>query len=305
MGTQVMTVLGVAALATVGAAGCADDDGPEVPGLAPLGCTLGGRDAYAVTAADSARDWESLEALALDLDGPPETVGHNALGLQAVALHDGYPETWDPDGVAAARLTGGATRWVIEIERCSDADTVRVTSGRAVDADGDGLWTVVDHGVPSVGTVRGRAIATGRGIGAVPIGTLAAGSPTAATDDWQVGLALTTALVVGANRLDGVVGIALDPTAAALRTPVCRFMDERLAGGASTYAAHQDLDHDGVLEPSECDYWLDGELGADLDLGACDDVACYRPDHPDGVLDHASLGVGIHAEAIELELSGR
>lgn len=282
----------------LGLAGCGDGEPSGEPS-----CTMTWR-AYAVTAVDLPRNADEGQALGLDLDLAPGDVAggiDNQLGAMMGAFAQFYAEAWDPERAVDATVTAGATRWVLDVGTCADGDEVRVAAARAVDADGDGRWTITDRGVPSIGARVGDGVLTTRhGLGWAPVGALVAGAPEVATDAWQAGTGLATALVIGADRIDGRLGLGLALDTPAMLAPICAFLDQHVAIGPELLAEDMDSNGDGTIDGVECRASLLMLVTSDLDLGTCDDPACFQPRDADGVRDHVSLGLGVHAEAIEL-----
>jgi hypothetical protein len=292
-----------AAGAALAACGTEPEEAIEpVPGLLAPSCTMTWVP-YAVTAIDQPNDARPAYELALDIDERNYDGVDNQIGGALALMAGSYPESWALQAVGDARLAAGQVHWVLEVGTCTDGDEVRVASAWAVDADRDGVLEIVDRSVPSVGE-RGRrpAVTTRRGVGWVPVGTLFAGSPGAATPAWQLGLSLTTELTIGADAVDGLLGIGLDVQTPATLTPLARFFTERLVAGASPFARQLDDNDDGVIDNDEALDVVDDLVVPDLDLGDdCAEVECYAPLDGDLINDHVSLGIGIHATRVALE----
>ena len=284
----------------IASAGCGEAAEVPVPGLLEPSCAMTWA-AYAVTTVDLPELRDDVLPLGLDVDQRANDSSFgvdNQIGSLLALVTALFPESWDPQAAFNGRLAAGAVHWVVEVGTCADGDEVRVVSAQAADADGDGVLEIVARGVPSVGRGGG---ATVRGLGWVPIGGLAAGSPTSGTDGWLSGLALTTDLTVTGDRVSGRLAIGLDPDADAAVTPVMNFFNERLVAGTSPGARDIDANTDGVIDLVEMRQTLRSLLEPDLDLGECDELACYAPFDGDRLNDHASLGLGIVATRVALE----
>ena len=216
----------------IASAGCGEAAEVPVPGLLEPSCAMTWA-AYEVTTVDLPELRDDVLALGLDVDqvvNDSQSGIDNQIGSLMALVTSLFPESWDPQAAFNARLAAGSVHWVMEVGTCADGDEVRVVSAQAADADGDGVLEIVARGVPSVGRGGG---ATVRGLGWVPIGGLAAGSPTSGTDGWLSGLGLTTDLTVTGDRVSGRLAIGLDPDADAAVTPVMNFFNERLVAGTS------------------------------------------------------------------------
>lgn len=284
--------------------GCADD--PEVtttpPGLAPPPCAMG----FTAYRVDRLTLPETTPVTGIDLDGDPADPGlgvDNQLG-QLHAMMAEITESWNVNPAIAGHLDGRALHWVLEVGRCLDGgDHVRVHLSRARDLDRDGVLELVDRGVAAVGT-RGPRLATELGIAAVPLGFLTDGGGSYATDAWQAGFALATDLAEEPDgSLRGLVGFALGRFRDDALAPLAAYATGTLGEGTSTsdFWRIKDRDRDGVISSTEVRTVVEQLIRPDLDLGACDELACYQLDGDDGERDRYSVGLDLHAVPVTLE----
>ena len=153
---------------------CADSSS-DPPGLAPPSCTMSWQ-AYRIdTITLPATQTEALQ-FGFDLDRRPNDAAggiDNALGTAYASLAR-LAERWDVNTALAAHLAAGRLHWLLEVGQCIDGDEIRTRLGRGADADGDGVFELLDVGIPAVGN---RAVGggdahwiTAQGTARVPVG---------------------------------------------------------------------------------------------------------------------------------------
>lgn len=288
-------------------AACANDTPLDntPPGLAPPSCAMSFA-TYRIDGVTLPSTLDDQPMIGLDLDRQP---GDSYLGIdnQLGRLHALLVQTteaWNVNPAIAGHLEAGAVHWVLELGRCLDGgDEVRVHLSRARDLDGDGVLELVDRGVAAVGTAD-RRIDTEHGVALVPLGFLTDGGGTYATDAWQTAFALTTSLaVLPDGRLDGMVGFGLGRFQDQALAPLAAYATGTLDENTSTadFWRSEDADRDGTISPTEIRRMVELLMTPDLDLGACDEPACYQVVEDDGVRDHYSVGLAITASPVAIE----
>lgn len=283
------------ALALVGCVDGAPDEAPPLdPACAPV-VTV-----YRIDRVELPRTPAEARAMALDLDGHPPQMGadggDNQLGLLHAAIV-AVAARWDVGPAITAHLAAGRLHWALVVGQCADAGAVTVELARATDVDRNGALELGPRGRASTGTAADARVRTVHGIAQVPLGFLTDGGGADATDAWQLGFALATDLALGADgSLTGRLGFGIGPMTDLALAPLAAYATGALgdpAVGAAWTA--QDLDRDGAISIVEIRHVVEALVTADLDVGACDQLDCYRPDGDDGRADHLSAGMRVHA----------
>ncbi len=297
-----------AVLLLASATACADSSS-DPPGLAPPSCTMSWQ-AYRIdTITLPATQTEALQ-FGFDLDRRADDASggvDNALGTAYATLAT-VAESWDVNTALAAHLAAGRLHWLLEVGQCIDGDEIRTRLGRGADVDGDGAFELTDVGIPAVGT---RAVGggdahwiTAQGTARVPVGTLTDGRGDLANDAWQHGFALATDLQIGATGgATGKLGVGLGRFSDRAIEPLRAYATDAISDtGTGAFWRDFDVDHDGVISTAELRAVFDMLAPPDTDLGADSETdAGYVIDGDDGVNDHLSLGIAIHASPVAIE----
>lgn len=294
----VIPLVVVAALAPA----CSDSGAP--PGLAAPSCTMTWQ-TYRVDAITLPESANQATQYGFDLDQHPgdNNAGiDNQLGTTHATLR-GIAEQWDVNPAIAAHLAAGRVTWLLQVGQCTDGDEVRTRLGRGADADGDGVLEPAAAGIPAVGT-RGERVVTAQGTARVPVGFLTDGRGDLATDAWQVGFALATDLWREPDgALAGKLGFGLGRFSDAAIEPLRAYATAAI-GDSETgrFWRDFDADHDGAISVAELREVFDLLAPPDVDLGTpTEDDAGYQIANLDGVYDHVSLGIAVHATPVAIE----
>jgi hypothetical protein len=239
--------------------------------------------------------------------------GKNRLGFFRSILADVTPAL---DEALASSLEGGGLLWLVRIERCAEAEYVRISMAVGQDTDGDPTNNFSGSAL--------LAVETEFGIGAVdPAATqtfVAAGGdvpiPLAAFFDvdssvpvnWLPGYAVVLEQLPSADGLEMNVGVGVPKSMrAALGEPLSRTANYIVAADegcpeacvgnvAFALVTRYDTDHDGVLSAAEV--LATTEVGiafaSDLDVTAGTVSPVFWPG-ADGVTDHVSIGLRVRA----------
>lgn len=287
------------------AAACTADGGALPPGLAAPGCAMTWQ-TYRIDVVTLPTSQNEATQLGLDIDhlaGDSNSGIDNQLGTTHGSLQR-ISESWDVNPAIAGHLAAGRLDWMLQVGTCADGDEVRVQLGRGADRDHDGVRELVDlYGVPAVG-VRGARIATAFGTARVPVGFLTDGRGDLATDVWQLGFGLASDLRVEADGgLTGKLGFGLGRFSDAAIEPLRAYATDAISDtGLGAFWRDYDSDHDGTISAPELREVFDALAPPDVDLGEPAEVdASYRLGGLDGVNDHLSLGIAIHATPVAIE----
>ena len=138
----------------------------------------------------------------------------------------------------------------------------------------------------------------------MPVGFLTDGRGDLATDAWQLGFGFATDLRVDADGgLSGKVGFGLGRLSDAAIEPLRAYATDAISDtGTGAFWRDYDSDHDGAISAPELREVFDSLAPPDLDLGEPTEAdASYRLGGLDGVNDHLSLGIAIHASPVAIE----
>ncbi|MBK9035097.1 MAG: hypothetical protein IPL61_28180 [Myxococcales bacterium] len=280
------------------AVGCVDasDDAPP-PDDPP--CALVER-VYQIDQVELPRTPSEAQAMALDLDDRGGV--DNQLGLLHAAIV-AVASSWDVGPAMTAHLAAGRLHWALVVGRCPTNGAATVELVRATDVDGNGALELGPRGQPATGVDVDRRVRSAHGIAQVPLGFLTDGGGGDATAAWQLGFALSTDLAREADGgLRGRLGFAIGPISDAALAPLAAYatgaMTDPVVGLVWT---GQDTDRDGTISIAEIRVVVEALVAVDLDVGACDQLACYEPGGDDGRADHLSAGMRIHATPVDTE----
>ncbi len=298
-----MRPVAISLTVAVALTGACTDPSTSPPGLAAPACTMTWQ-TYRIDQVTMPENVAQATQFGFDLDrrSRDNNAGvDNLLGSTHATLR-GVAERWDVNPAIAAHLAAGRLTWLLQVGQCADGDEVRARLGRGVDADGDGAFELADVGIPAVGT-RGDRLSTEAGTARVPVGFLTDGRGDLATDAWQVGFAFATELWAEADGgLAGKLGFGLGPLSDQAIEPLRAFATDAIGdSGTGAFWRDTDRDHDGAISVAELRDVFDSLAPLDLDLGAPEDDAGYRLGGDDGVNDHLSLGIAVHATPVAIE----
>jgi hypothetical protein len=181
--------------------------------------------------------------LDLDGDGHPDNVLGGAIDSLAA---------FDPSFEAGPRLAPRLVTdlpWLIVIDACQGSPEARVTLAPAM----PGTLDVARDQPRAVGTLIGRALTAGDGVGRVPAIALADAEATTAEPGWLAadGLQLVGTLSPDASTLTATLGLALPTTElrAAIAAPIAAFLTALPDDDLLRISA--DADHDGAITTAE------------------------------------------------------
>jgi hypothetical protein len=190
-------------------------------------------------------DTSPRHGVRLDLDGD----GHpdNALGGAIDSL-----AAFDPSFQAGPRLAPrlrAELPWLLVIDACSDSKDARVSLTPPM----PGTLEIARDQPRAVGTIEGRALTAGDGVGRVPAIALADAEATTAEAGWLAadGLTIVGTLSPDGATLTATLGLAL-PTAAlraAIAAPIAAFLTALPDDDLLRISA--DADHDGAITAAE------------------------------------------------------
>ncbi len=297
------------------ACGGTPGDGPPVlPGTEPPPCELESSfflidDLLLPATDDERRDH------AFNLDGkPPDNGTDNQIGQVAQFLRFRFNIDLSPPTVQA--LADRALLWAVEVQICpagEDPDFVRVMVHRGLQVEGDTVVLASDDGVPAEGTRDGAGLIAVLGAAAAPLSALLDAEAAVRDTAWVDGLVLALRLSPDNGGFSGSLGIAheIGPAQQAVLAPIARTLsaivvadsgcpEACLTPEAADILDEFDTDATGDISESEVamNPLMESFFVPDVDLTtSVDGVATYWPGQ-DGILDHISLNLGLHASPI-------